>query len=299
MTDILDILTCPNCSAPLHRDGGSLKCPLGHTFDIAKSGYVNLLPPGKGKNAHTGDEHDMVKARVSFLSRGYYDRISQKAAELIARHLSPDSPVTLVDMGAGEGHHTLMCTAELIKSGFDVLSVGFDASKYASECGMKKSRAASLSPKNSFSSCNSSSSLYFIPANIFSLPIADSSADVCLSMFAPIPWDEVCRVLKKSADSMLLVVSSGKNHLIEMRSLIYDSVVTSDSLPAPDGRFSLVSSEELAYKARLTSPEDIKNLFMMTPFYYKTTEEGKNRLFSHGELTVTVDVNYTIFRLAK
>lgn len=296
MTDILDILACPNCAAPLHRDGGSLKCPKGHTFDIAKSGYVNLLPPGKGKNAHTGDERDMVKARVSFLARGYYDRISKNAAELIASRFSHDSPITLVDMGAGEGYHTLLCTTELIKSGYSVLSVGFDASKYASECGMKKSRAASLSSKNSF---EDSSSLYFIPANIFSLPIADASADICFSMFAPIPWDEVYRVLKKSPSSMLLVVSSGKNHLIEMRSLIYDSVVTSDSLPAADERFSLVSTEELEYKTRLTSPEDIQNLFMMTPFYYKTTEEGKNRLFSHGELEITVDVNYTIFRFAQ
>lgn len=296
MTDILDILACPTCSAPLHRDGGSLKCLLGHTFDIAKSGYVNLLPPGKGKNAHTGDERDMVKARVSFLSRGYYNRISKNAAALIASRFSHDLPITLVDMGAGEGYHTLLCTTELRKSGFDVLSVGFDASKYASECGMKKARAAALSSKNSF---ECSSSLYFIPANIFSLPIADASADVCLSMFAPIPWDEVCRVLKKSPGSMLLVVSSGKNHLIEMRRLIYDSVVISDSLPEADERFSLVSSEELEYKTRLTSPEDIQNLFMMTPFYYKTTEEGKNRLFSHGELEITVDVNYTIFRLAQ
>lgn len=298
MTDILDILTCPTCSSPLHRDEGSLKCPLGHTFDIAKSGYVNLLPPGKGKNAHTGDEHDMVKARVSFLSRRYYDRISQNAAELIESYFKPSSPITLVDMGAGEGYHTLLLTKDLIKSGFDVLSAGFDASKYASECGMKKSRAASLSQKNSFGN-GGASSLYFIPANIFSLPIADSSADVCLSMFAPIPWDEVHRVLKKSGGSVLLVVSSGKNHLIEMRRLIYDSVVTSDSLPEADERFSLVSSRELEYKTRLTSPEDVKNLFMMTPFYYKTTEEGKNRLFSHGELDITVDVNYTIFRLAQ
>ena len=207
--------------------------------------------------------------------------------------------MTLVDMGAGEGRHTLKTTSELISRGKKMLSVGFDASKYASECGMKKSRAAGLAEKNPYD-ITSRASLVFIPANIFSLPIVNDCADVCLSMFAPIPWDEAYRVLKKSPDSMLLVLSSGKNHLIELRSLIYDSVNLSDSLPEiPEGNDSFVSAgtTELCYTTHLENGEDIKNLFTMTPFYYKTTEEGKKRLYSQNELDVTVDVNYTIFKL--
>lgn len=297
MTNILDILACPLCSGKLSCDGGSLKCALGHTFDISKSGYVNLLPPGKGKNSHTGDERDMVKARANFLSRGYYDRLDTRSAEIISD--MPQDEMTLVDMGAGEGRHTLKTTSELISRGKKMLSVGFDASKYASECGMKKSRVAGLSEKKPYD-MTSRASLVFIPANIFSLPIVNDCADVCLSMFAPIPWDEAYRVLKKSHDSMLLVLSSGKNHLIELRSLIYDSVNISDSLPEiPEGNDSFVSAgtTELCYTAHLENSEDIKNLFTMTPFYYKTTEEGKKRLYSQNELDVTVDVNYTIFKL--
>ena len=298
MTDILDILACPLCLGKLSCDGGSLKCALGHTFDVAKSGYVNLLPPGKGKNSHTGDERGMVKARADFLSRGYYDRLDTRSAEIICGNI-PKDELTLVDMGAGEGWHTLKVTSELINRGKEMLSVGVDASKYASECGMKKSRAASLAGKNPYE-IGSRASLVFIPANIFSLPIVNNCADVCLSMFAPIPWNEAYRVLKKSPDSMLLVLSSGKNHLIELRSLIYDSVNISDSLPeVPDGNVSFVSAEttELCFTAHLENSEDIKNLFTMTPFYYKTTEEGKKRLYSQNELDVTVDVNYTIFKL--
>ena len=85
----------------------------------------------------------MVKARANFLSRGYYDRLDTRSAEIISD--MPQDEVTLVDMGAGEGRHTLKVTSELMSRGKKMLSVGFDASKYASECGMKKSRVARLS----------------------------------------------------------------------------------------------------------------------------------------------------------
>lgn len=296
MTDILDILACPLCSGKLSGESGSLRCEMGHTFDIAKSGYVNLLPPGKGKNAHTGDERDMVRARVDFLARGLYDKLDEYSASLICENFRGMDSLTLIDMGAGEGRHTLKTTSTLISLGKKMLSVGFDASKYASECGMKKARAEGLTSKNAFTEpC--SSSLMFFPANIFSMPLCDGCADICLSMFAPVPWDEAYRVMKKNENSILLVLSSGKEHLIELRELIYDSVNISDSLPQGNELFTNVGTSELKYTAHLDTAEDIKNLFMMTPFYYKTTEEGRNRLYSHSQLDVTVNVNYTIFKI--
>ncbi len=294
MSDILDILICPICSAKLTYDGGSLKCPMRHTFDISKSGYVNLLPPGKGRNAHTGDERDMVKARAEFLSHGYYDSLDMRSAEIIRDYL-PANEITLIDLGAGEGRHTLNVTSELIRHDRKVQAIGFDASKYAVECGMKKAFAAGLSSRNPYDS--DKSPLVFIPANIFSLPVCDNCADVCISMFAPIPWDEARRVMKKSSQSLLIVLSSGKNHLIELRSLIYDNVSISDSHPTANEYFKLVDTSELCYNVHIDNGDDIKNLFTMTPFYYKTTEEGKNRLYSHTQLDVTVDVNYTIYSL--
>ena len=72
MKNILDFLRCPHCGTSLVRpdDSRTLRCPAGHAFDLAKSGYVNLLPPGKEKNARSGDEREMVKAREEFLALG-------------------------------------------------------------------------------------------------------------------------------------------------------------------------------------------------------------------------------------
>lgn len=89
-----DFIRCPHCAASLEHDGGSLFCTgeRRHTYDIAKEGYVNLLPPGRAKNSHTGDGADMIKAREEFLDLGGYDRYSKEAAELAAEVLlEPES----------------------------------------------------------------------------------------------------------------------------------------------------------------------------------------------------------------
>ena len=38
----MNIFTCPVCSEMLYKEGKSYICPKRHTFDIAKSGYVNI-----------------------------------------------------------------------------------------------------------------------------------------------------------------------------------------------------------------------------------------------------------------
>ncbi len=36
--------SCPLCHAPLSRSDNHYSCPQRHQFDLAKEGYVNLLP---------------------------------------------------------------------------------------------------------------------------------------------------------------------------------------------------------------------------------------------------------------
>ena len=83
-----DILICPVCGAPLRRADGFLRCASGHTYDLSRSGYANLLPPGKGRNAKTGDERDMIRARASFLRKGFYDPMDEEAADRVVEMLS-------------------------------------------------------------------------------------------------------------------------------------------------------------------------------------------------------------------
>ena len=65
-------LCCPVCGGALEKRAGAYRCQKNHSFDIAKSGYVNLLL--NSSQGHHGDDKLMVRARRDFLDKGYYDR---------------------------------------------------------------------------------------------------------------------------------------------------------------------------------------------------------------------------------
>ena len=290
---VLSILKCPVCGKDLKRDGNALLCENKHTFDVSRSGYVNLLPPGKEKNSRTGDEKKMIRARADFLACGHYERISTCLAQFISQYRENIS--SICDMGSGEGYHTLNIARVLgEKTNGRLIALGADASKYGAECASKRSRMLGLMPRDGIGGdCEEKTQAYFVPANIFSMPIKDGKIDLCVSMFAPIPWDECGRVL--SDEGMLAVVSSGKDHLIEMREIIYDEVKEADFSPKCDEGFEKIAEKSIKYTAHLGTKKEIEDLFTMTPFYYKTTEEGRARLLSCESLDVTVNVKYSLF----
>ena len=94
---MLDLL-CPVCGGRLTREETVWRCENRHSFDVARSGYVNLLPPSAAGKRH-GDDKRMVAARTAFLSRGYYDHLIGAVAETCAQLAGPDACV--LDAGCG------------------------------------------------------------------------------------------------------------------------------------------------------------------------------------------------------
>ena len=99
---MLDLL-CPVCGETLVREERVWHCKNRHSFDVARSGYVNLLPPSASGKRHGDDKH-MVAARTAFLSRGYYDHLIGSVAEACMQLAGPDACV--LDAGCGEGTYT-------------------------------------------------------------------------------------------------------------------------------------------------------------------------------------------------
>ena len=225
------ILICPLCGCDLAKasgqpasETGSFRCAAGHAYDVSRSGYVNLLPPGKGRNKKTGDERPMIRARAAFLRRGFYDPADRAAASLLRKYLPKDadgSGLLLCDLGAGEGTRTAKIAAELARdAGRSVLALGFDASKHGAESGCRYARSLGLFPAEGEDVPPGTARVLCLPANLFRLPVKTGAADAALSLFAPIAWEETSRILK--TNGLFLVISAGREHLLELRRILYD-----------------------------------------------------------------------------
>ena len=96
LDDVAGFLACPQCGAGLARAGSALRCRAGHSFDIARQGYVSLLT---GARPISGDAAPMVRARRRFLQAGSYAPILAVITELAMRAARP--PTIVVEVGCG------------------------------------------------------------------------------------------------------------------------------------------------------------------------------------------------------
>lgn len=281
MTDTDKILICPLCRAPLCKDGKSFICKgeRRHCYDISAAGYVNLLPPGKASNAKTGDDKGMLTSRRDFLNAGFYEKISEKAANLILDASDNDS-ITFVDAGAGEGYHTLNILKVIEKAGRKAFAVGLEASKHGALLAAKRAKTVE--------------NAVFAAANIFDMPIADGCADAVVSMFAPVADSESARILKDNG--VLIVCSSGSRHLWEMRQILYGEPRLSEPLSRVPEGFKLFDHSSVEYGITVSGQDKIHALFEMTPFYYRCPKEGRERLASFEDLDTRVEVEYNIYK---
>ena len=83
----------------------SYTCPQGHQFDMAKEGYVNLLPVQHKRSRDPGDSAEMMQARRAFLDAGHYLPLRETVAQML-NDILPGSATAMLDIGCGEGYYT-------------------------------------------------------------------------------------------------------------------------------------------------------------------------------------------------
>lgn len=236
---------CPICRKKLEKSGSSYLCENRHTFDLAKSGYINLLPASKMNSKTPGDSKEMVIARRDFLDKGYYGRLREALAEK-AGGLAPDSPVYF-DAGCGTGYYT-SAVADALKS---PVCLGVDISKFATDVTAKREKRG-----------------LFAVASVYDLPLEDGSVDIITNVFSPMADSEYRRVLKKGG--YLLYVVPGPRHLYSLKELLYDTPYENEvSYPCYEG-FEEIERNECAFNVRLESAWDTEQLFAMTPYFWRT-----------------------------
>jgi 23S rRNA (guanine745-N1)-methyltransferase len=114
------MLVCPvrNCRLPLARDGRRLLCERGHSFDVARSGYINLLQPQDRRSNQPGDTVAAVRARRRLHDRG----VSAPLLDAIAETLAASGDDVVLDAGCGDGFYlgSLACRTGCSAHGVDI-----------------------------------------------------------------------------------------------------------------------------------------------------------------------------------
>lgn len=259
------LLCCPNCGGALERDGGSYRCGRGHSFDLAREGYVNLLPANRRHSKAPGDDSKMVQARARFLDGGWYAPLRDKLWRLFDQHVPQEAPRVL-DAGCGEGYYTQALAARALARGGRL--AGVDISKSAVK------RAAKRCPGGEFA-----------VASVYRLPLARERVDALVDCFSPLAPEEFHRVLKPGG--VFFYVVPGPRHLWELKEVLYEKPYENqEKLECYQG-FAYREVVPVEGRFTLTDPQDIQALFHMTPYAWKTPKAGVSRLMGRAQLNVS------------
>ena len=256
---------CPVCQKTLRLKERTLVCENRHSFDLAKSGYVNLCRNFKPTQ---GDNKEMVQSRTAFLEKGYYHALADEMVKIVSK-INPD---VLFDCACGQGYYTRQ-----MKAAINGEVHAFDMSREAILHASKKDKASS-----------------YVIASIFDLPAFDRSVDCITVLFAPTATEEFYRVLDK--EGILITVGPGENHLYELKAAVYDEPYKNDDAATILNGFELIEQRFVEDEIEVDGQDDIHALFMMTPYTYKTSEKDMQKLRALESLKTRVHFSICIYR---
>ena len=263
---------CPVCDSRLVQQERTLKCENNHCFDMAKQGYVNLLQSQKSSKKRHGDDSLMVKARQDFLEKGYYNNLCDAVVDAVVKN-TPQRNAVVADLGCGECWYT-----QRIYSSLDNPTVfGIDISKQALIAGSKRCKSLKLAV-----------------ASTSDIPLPDEGCDAAVCIFAPYSETEVLRILKRGG--VFIKAFPLEDHLLELKSVIYDKPYKNEVTVQYNPAFKQISLERIKYEIKLESNADIMNLFMMTPYYYKTGESDQQKLEMLCNLTTKAEFGVIVLK---
>ena len=260
-------LLCPLCGAVLEREDHSMLCPQGHRFDIARQGYVNLLPVQNKRSKNPGDTKEQVLARRAFLEAGFYTPIVQTLC-----YLAKDCRGPVLDVGCGEGYYSTRLANAL---GSDL--VGLDISKEAV-------RFAAGQYKNALWLC----------ASAARLPLASNQFGLVTSLFSLTIPQEFSRVLTE--DGSYIQVIAAPDHLLGLKNIIYNGLIRKEKVLNPElPGFRPAKSIPLQFSFTVEGAQ-VQNLLSMTPHQYRISKEGAQRLAETEILTDTASCIFNVYQ---
>lgn len=277
LADVVPLLACPHCGGGVVMAGASVRCGNGHLFDVARQGYLSLLPGGA---TAAGDTPAMAAARAAFLATGHFGPLAvEVAASAEQAAVAAGGSPCLVDAGAGTGYYLSAALDRL--AGHRGLAL--DVSKYAAR------RAARAHPR-----------IGAVVADVWRRwPVRDSVAGAVLNVFAPRNAAQMHRVLHPGG--AVVVVTPSPAHLrelVEGLGLITVDEDKRDRLERTMGPFFRLA-ERRPYQAALTLPRaDMLLLAGMGPSaWHRSEAELRARSQAMPDrVQVTLAVEISVYR---
>ena len=310
----MSLFICPLCQSPLQPAVDTWRCDgslhpkqTSHPFDVARQGYVNLLPVQQKKSKAPGDSQESIDARKRFLNHGHYaplqELISQKMIELLSNDELIDKQdsktVNWLDIGCGEGYYT----QAMAQMGSDVIDtlIAADISKPAVVELAKVSKIAGrlwYQPRKEDTA--KTTAVYPLVTSAAHLPLRPHSMTGISSIFSPILPEAFDNVLMDGG--YLIIAKPDVGHLATMRDALFDDVREHDSdkfLQELAPYFTLVETCLVSTELTL-SAEDLADLMTMTPYAYRAHSEKRQALLAAVEtVAFSTEAKFVVYILQK
>jgi len=258
-----------DCAAALRPQPKRWSCERGHSFDIARSGYLSLLQPQDRRSLAAGDARETVAARRALLDLDFGAVLRTELVSL-ARSLALPTGALAVELGCGDGHFLAAICAALAWNG-----LGIDLSPHAVElCARRHPRLA------------------WVAANADRrLPLRDESIDVACSIDGRRPVAELARVLRPRG--ALVIALPAADDLIELRTSVQGEDRGVSRVPAVErefaGEFELLERRAARARVRLDRAS-LERLARATYRWQRNRERARFETLEPLDVTTSHDV---------
>ena len=273
----LACLRCPHCTEALAEAGRALRCVSGHSFDIARHGYVNLLG---GRAAPRGtDTAEMIEARHSFLAAGHYAPLANEVTSLVERGTVDAPEGCVVEVGAGTAYYLTHVMERVHGRAGLALDISVPAAR-------RSARAHAR--------------IGAVVCDVWrELPVRSAAAAAVIDVFAPRNVAEFSRILVPRG--LLVVATPGPAHLTEIvgpLGLLHVAEGKTERLEQQlEGRFALAEHRDVEYTVEL-EPREVETLVTMGPSAWHTDRVATSERIAAtgGAVTVTVSARVAAYR---
>ncbi len=261
----LSVLRCPRCAGELQRFGDSLICAQGHTWNMNRRGYLNLLSrPVEGCY-----DRKLFEARRKVMDRGIYVSVLQAVQSCLTGR-----ETRILDCGCGDGWYL----QKLLKDQIACVGVGLDISADAIRCAVQRGGPC-----------------FYIVGDLKHLPFRSHAFDAVLDILTPADYASFAQVLHP--EGRLIKVIPGRQYMREIRQarcleLYDDGPVTAYLREKCD-----VLREIHVLNSVKISGETWRDLVYMTPLNQDLSDAEKDEMASRPAEVITLDLRILACRI--